>query len=258
LVRILRSQQILHGLGLGLAFVILQGMDCSEHRVPPALATIHLKDIHLEVVDPATGTSGVFLAWPTPADGKVTHYEVFQSFKSDSMGHSQQTLPATDSPSVILAIPDSGRPMTLYYAVRAVYVEATGQKLISDTLAVDSITILPSFSILSPSQGSIQHGRTLQLELATGSQDGILLKMILYEKIKTKWAITQKSCFPITGCDAPIFGGSLQRDSLILQDVSAKDTLESFLCMVGTESFEEDSTGLNQSLGCSRFVRVNP
>ena len=231
-------------------------MDCSEHRTAPSLATIHLEDIHVLIADPATGTAGVFLGWSPPADGKVSYYEVYEGFKKDSLGHASLTLAATDSPSTVLVLPDSSRPMTLYYAVRAVWVEATGQKLVSDTLAIDSLIVLPSFSILSPGTGSVQQGRLLRIELETHSDPGIYLDMILFERNAGKWTVKQDTCLPLQACEVPVFGTSLQRDSLVLEDVAPGDTLASLLCVQGTESFQGNRTGLNQSLGCSRFKRV--
>lgn len=243
-------------MGLILVGLASQGMDCSEHRKPPSLATIRLEDIHVEIVDPATGTEGVYLSWSPPLDGKVSYYEIYQTFKKDSLGHSIHTQPASDTPSATLLLPDTSRPMTIYFAVQSVYVEATGQKIVSDTLPIDSLIVLPSFSILSPGTGTIQQGRILRVELETHSDPGIILKMFLFEKIGSKWVTKHNTCFPLNGCEVPIFGSSLQSDSLVLEEVAPGDTLLSLLCIEGTESFEGHKTGLNQSLGCSRFGRV--
>ena len=157
---------------------------------------------------------------------------------------------------VSLVLPDAARPMTVYYAVRSIWVEPTGQKLVSDTLAIDSLIILPSFSILSPSSGSLQAGRLLRIELETHSDPGILLKASLYEKNGSVWTLKQENCLPQDGCNNPIFGPGLPADSLTLEDVAPGDTVESLFCVQGTESFQGHLTGLNQSLGCSRFNRV--
>jgi hypothetical protein len=242
-----RRQQVLKGIAIALAVFASQGMNCSEHLPPPSLATIHIKDIHLQILDPASGTPGVYLAWSAPADGKVSFYEIYQGSRKDSLGH---------SPFALRVLPDSSRPMTVYFAVRAVWVEPTGQKLISDTLAIDSLTILPSFSILSPSSGSLRTGRLLRIELVTNSDMGIVLNAVLYEKNGSVWTTKQKFCLPRNSCDNPIFGSSLQTDSLTLEDVAPGDTVQSLFCVQGTESFQGHLTGLDQSLGCSRYNRV--
>lgn len=243
---------------LGLAVFASQGMNCSERRAPPSLATVHLSDIHLQIADAASGTFGVSLAWAAPADGKISFYEIFQGMDKDSLRQISDLQLSSDSPHVLLVLPDEARPMTVYYAVRAIWVEPTGQKLVSDTLAIDSLTVLPSFSILSPSPGSFQKGRLLHIQLETHSEAGILLKGTLYEKNAGSWTIKQQNCIPQDGCENPIFGSSLQNDSLTLEDVAPGDTLPSLFCVLGTESFQGHLTGLNQSMGCSRFSRVAP
>ncbi len=248
----------LRGTSLLLAGLTSLGMNCSEHNRPPSLTSIHLKDIHLEILDPSAGSPGVSIAWSPPADGKVSYYDIYQSFKMDSLGNSILTVPATDSPSVLLPLPDSSLPQTVYFAVRSIWVEATGQKLISDTLVVDSITILPSLSILAPKAGSLQPGRMLQMELETASNFGITLSRSIYERLTTKWLLKQKSCLPATQCDIPIFGPSFVRDSTVLEDVLPGETVSALLCVIGTESFEGHRTGLIQSQGCTRFQRVAP
>jgi hypothetical protein len=57
-------------------------------------------------------------------------------------------------------------------------------------------------------------------------------------------------------CQRTIFGGSIQRDALTVQGITAGDTVETLFCVTGDESFEDDRTGRKQSLGCSRFFRV--
>jgi hypothetical protein len=231
-------------------------MNCSEHSRPPSLTTIRFDKIHLEILDPATGTPGVLLSWSPPQDGKVSYYDVYRSFKLDSLGNSVLTIPATDSPTALLPLPDSSLPQTIYFAVRSIWVEATGQKLISDTLAVDSISIMPTLSILAPKSGSRQPGRVLHIELETGSNFGVVLSMSLYEKWGSKWLLKQASCLPASECDIPFFGPAFPRDSMILEEIPPGDTVSALLCVVGTESFEGHLTGLIQSQGCSRFQRV--
>jgi len=243
---------------LALAFAVFgsQGMNCSEGRSPPSLATVHLNDIHLQIVDAGSGTFGVSLSWLAPSDGKVSYYEIFQGLNKDSLRQYSDIQLSADSPHATLVLPNESRPMTVYYAIRAIWVEPTGQKLVSDTLAIDSLTVLPSFSILSPNSGSLQSGRLLRIELYTHSEFGILLRATLYEKNGSVWTVKQEHCLPQNGCDNPIFGTFLQKDSLTLEDVAPGDTLESLLCVEGTESFQGQLTGLNQSMGCARFGRV--
>ncbi len=236
--------------------LLMQGMSCSEHPAPLSLPSIHLTDIHLQIAEPASGTAGVYIRWEKPSDGKVSYYEIFQSMKKDSLNHAVKTQAASESTYTILSLPDSTKPFTLYFAVRPIFVEQTGQKITGDTLVVDSLTLFPSFSILNPSNGTLLIGRILHIEVSTGSNPGIIFNLSLFENNAGKWSKKQEGCLPADACEIPIFGGAGARDSLILEGITPNDTVASLLCLVGTESFEGHKTGLNQSLGCSRYKRI--
>jgi hypothetical protein len=166
---------------------------------------------------------------------------------------------ATDSFHTVLALPDSTRPFTLYYAVRAVKVEATGQKLSSDSLPVDSITIAASLSIQHPVSGTFMEGRTLNMEVLTSSDNGMTVQLTYFEHAGARdgdWSLKQDACMPADKCGVPLFGNTIQRDSLILSDIPAGDTIQSLFCVVGTESFQNQTTGLVQSLRCTPFYRI--
>jgi hypothetical protein len=233
-------------------------MSCSEKQDPPSLPSAVLTDVRLRIADPAQGNPGVLLRWNYPAGANASYFQVYQSYMLDSLKHEVHTQPATDSHFTVLPLPDTSRPFTVYFAVRAVWVEPTGQKLISDTLVPDSITVAPSLRILKPAQGSYQGGRVLNMEVSTSSDPGVMLRLAYYEKEPKAWAAKQDTCLPLDRCDQPIFGHSVQRDSLILEQHPSTDTVASLFCVIGTESFQEQRTGLTQSLGCSRFFRVNP
>lgn len=237
------------------------GMSCTEKQDPPSLPSAILTDVRLQIADPAQGNPGVLLAWDYPAGANASYFELYQAFSLDSLKHSAQSQPATDPHTAILPLPDISRPFTVYFAVRAVWVEPTGQKLVSDTLVADSITVAPSLNILKPGTGTYQGGRVMSMEVQTNSDPGVMLRMAYYEKEQKEpkaWVIKQDTCLPLDRCDRPIFGPSLQRDSLILEQHADSDTVAALFCVIGTESFQEQRTGLTQSLGCSRFFRVNP
>lgn len=233
-----------------------QGMHCSETHAPPSLDTVHLTDIHLQISDPGSAAPAVFIGWKKLSSDKISYYEIYQGFNKDSLKHSILTQPSSDSPQVVVLLPDSSRPMTVYYAVRAIEVEATGQKKISDTLAIDSITVLPSFRILQPGSNSLQHGRELGIELDVSSNLGIMLKGMIYEKNQSTWTLKQNFCLPRDNCNNPVFERLSPSDPLTLQSVSPGDSIASLICVQGTESFEGSLTGLNQSLICNRYTRV--
>lgn len=246
----------LKALVLSASALLFQGLYCSERPDPPSLPSTVLTDIHLAMAESTTGAPGVHLEWTYPEDARVSFFEVYASTEKDSMGLPLLTRQSDDSMHALLPLPDSARPFTLYLAVRAVFVEATGQKLKGDTLVIDSLTVKPSLEILSPAPGTHQSGRTLHMEVLTTGDDGVLLKVGLFIKPQRSWIPVLDTCLPMDGCQRPILGRSLQKDSLILAQTGEGDTTEALFCVVGTESFEGGRTGLMQSLGCSRFFRV--
>lgn len=242
--------------GLLLAFQLCQGSYCGEKRDPPSLPTALLTDIHLEIKDPSLGTPGIYLAWSYPEGNEVSYFEIYQSHRVDSLKHVLISQSAEDSNHIVLTLSDSSRPFTMYFAVRAVWVEPTGQKLVGDTLSIDSLTITPSLSILQPGAGSFKPGRTLDMEVQTSSDPGVMIRFSYFEKGGDGWALKQSGCLPLDPCPSTIFGNSVQRGELTLEQHDVNDTVPALFCVVGTESFQERTTGLMQSLGCKRFFRV--
>jgi hypothetical protein len=253
-----RSFQMTKAFGLLLAALLMQGFYCAEKPDSPSLPTATFTDIRLKMADPALGSPGIYLAWSYPDDAEASYYEIYQSLSKDSLRHSAHQQSAADSMAVVLPLPDLSRPFTLYYAVRAILIEATGQKLVGDTLEIDSITIAPSLSILQPGAGSYKGGRVLNMEVQTSSDIGVNLRIAYYEKSGQTWSAKQDTCLPVNSCGTTLFGNSLQRDSLTLEQHPVTDTIPALFCVIGTESFQEQRTGQIQSLGCTRFFRIAP
>lgn len=246
-------------LQLGCAAWACLGMVCVGPDGPaPSLPETKLREIGLRILDPEDGRAATFLRWSYPTGEKVTSYEVYQSLRADSLGALMGEVldPAVDS--LLIPLPAITRPFTLYFRVRAVFREATGQKLYSKNLSVDSLIVNPSLEILTPGSLTYHKERQLDLEVRTSSDDGIILRQSFFEKTQGVWSRLLDTCLPMTACGATIFGNSLQKDALILQSVPAGDTLEALLCVLGNESFENANTGRKQSIGCTRFFRTNP
>jgi hypothetical protein len=243
-------------LGLLLAILLCQGSYCGESPAPPSLPSAKLTDIHLVIKDPALGTPGIYLGGSYPEGSRASHFEIYQSHRADSLKHVLISQSAEDSNRIVLTLSDSSRPHTVYFAVRAVWVEPTGQKLVGDTLLIDSITITPALSILQPTTGSFKPGRTLAMEVQTRSDPGVAIRFSYYEKDGIDWSLKHTGCLPMDPCPSTIFGNSVQRGELTLEQHGENDTVPALFCVVGTESFQERTTGLMQSLGCKRFFRV--
>jgi hypothetical protein len=226
----------------------------------PTLTAAHLSDIRLVLEDPGTGRIAARLAWAwEDGDGEpATYFEIYQSLAKDSLGGPVRVQDASEPREIRLRLPDSGRPVTLYYGVRAVRTGPTGQKTYGDSIPVDSLIATPSLAILSPAPRSRQSGRELDVAVKTSSDGGIVLRQSLYEKAGGTWILVRDTCLPMDACETPILGSSIQRDVLLLPGLSAGDSLETLYCVFGDESFEDAATGRMQSLGCSRFHRSGP
>lgn len=247
--------RIARAIGLLASVLVCQGFYCGEKPDPPTLPGATLDDIHLLIKDPARPTLGIYLAWSYPEDAKATYFEIYQSLSKDSLRHAVAAQPA-DSQHAILSLSDNSRPFTLYFAVRAVYVEPTGQKLVSGSLPIDSISVTPSLNILEPASNSLKAGRALDMEVQTSSDPGVVIRFAYYEEAAEGWGLEQEGWLPLGDDPTPIFGRSVQRGSLTLEQLAETDTVASLYCVVGTESFQERATGQIQSLGCTRFFRV--
>jgi hypothetical protein len=236
------------------------GLSCERGQEPPGLPSPVLTDIRVRVADPEQGTPGAALAWSDPS-GKASYYIVYQSLSLDSLlrAPAEGSEPVkVESASAVLPLPNRVRPFTIYYAVRAVHVEATGQTLVSDTLYPDSLTLNPSLNILAPASGGYVEGRTLDLQVKTQSDPGVALRLAYFEKDSSGWALRADTCLPMDACGRPVFGPSVQQETLVLAPPAAGDTLPALFCVIGDESFQGRRTGLAQSLNCVRFFRVAP
>jgi hypothetical protein len=250
------SFRIAKAIGWLSAILVCQGFYCGEKPDPLGLPGAALTDIHLEIKDPATRQPGIFLAWNYPDGAHASYFEIFQSLDRDSL--KQAALQPADLQHIVLTLSDTtSRPFTLYFGVRAVWVEPTGQKRVSDSMPIDSITITPSLHILQPSPGTYKPGRALNMEVQIASDPGVLIRFSYYEQDGAAWKLKQTGCMPLDPCPStPLFGNSVQRDSLTLEQLAPTDTVRALFCVVGTESFQEEATGQMQSLGCTGFSRV--
>lgn len=233
-------------------------MSCGENQEPPGLPSPRLTDIRLMLADPERGAPGAYVAWDYPA-GQATYFLVYQSVANDSTADSALPAPvATESLHLELPLPDSTRPYTAYFSVRAVKVEATGQKRVSDTLVPDSLTVTPALSILSPVTGTRMNGRVLDLQIQTQSDPGVALRLAYLEKRDGAWRTKVDTCMPMDACGIPVFGRSVQKETLVLDAYADSVPLPALFCVIGTESFQGQRTGLAQSLSCNGFLRVAP
>jgi len=236
------------------------GMFCiGPHNKLDSLPAARFTEIHLQVLDPADASIGVEVAWTYPKNSPATHFEIFQSLRRDSLGNAAVTRSAADSMRMVIPLPDSSRPMTVYYAVRALLVEPTGQKRAGDTLLLDSLTVNPAAEILQPKQGSQWPEREFRPEVSFSTTFGIKFRQALMEKAGGAWTVRLDTCLPRDRCDTPFFGPSLIKDTLVLEQISGAERRAALYCVLGFETFEPEArTGLTQSIDCVPFFRTAP
>lgn len=242
---------------MGCAAWACLGMACAgPDREPPALPPVEIEDISLQLLDPADGRAAARVAWSWPEGREASYFEIYMSLDRNSLGSPVLTRPASESAYALVPLPDSTRDFTHWFGVRAVLVEPTGQKISGDTIPTGSLGVTASVNVLKPASGSLVAGRVLAVEVQTASDGGIVLRQSLHERIARSWSSLQDTCLPKEACGRPVFGRSIQRDETVMQGVAAGDTVETLLCVLGSESFEGGLTGRKQSLGCARFYRV--
>ena len=246
-------------LRLGLCAWVSLGFMCEEDRTRiPTLPPAILEDIHLLSLDTLTGAPAVSLSWSYPSGAKVSRFEVYQGFRSDSLGSPVLLGVGPEETQAHLPLPDSTRPFKIFYGIRAVFVEPTGQKLYGDSVPVDSITLTRLPEIDHPASGSVLHDRQMDLTVRVNSDFGIVLRQALYGKSGRDWRLLIDTCLPRNYCGVPVFGPTTRNDTLILEGPPRGDTLSLMYCVEGTESYENRRTGLIQSVGCSRFFLTAP
>jgi hypothetical protein len=234
------------------------GMFCVDSGGPaPSLATARLTDIHLVIVDPAAARAGFSLSWSYPDSARPTSFEIFQSLRRDSLGGPVAVV-SGDSLRASMPLADTTSPYTVFFAVRAVSVEPTGQKLYGDTLPVDSIEVSGPVSIGRPSSGDSLSDRLLISEVLAGSTTGVTLRQSLFEKRAGGWRVVIDTCLPRGDCATPLIGAARVNDTLVLQAVPPGGIVPALFCVQGTENFEGHRTGLTQSMGCVPMTRVGP
>lgn len=242
---------------MGCAAWACLGMVCvGPDRNPPTLPAVHIEDIRLQLLDPSDGRAAARLAWSWPEDREASYFEIYMSLDKDSLGSPVLTRPASESTFALIPLPDTTRGFIHWFGVRAVLQEPTGQRIAGDTIPAGSLEVTAAVSLLKPASGSRVAGRILAVEVQTRSDDGIVLRQSLHERISGSWTPGQDTCLPKAACGRPVFGSSIQRDETVMQGLSAGDTVETLLCVLGNETFEDDRTGRKQSLGCARFFRV--
>lgn len=236
----------------------LLGMFCHDPSGPlPGLPAAHLTDIHLVILDPSTSTKGYSLSWSYPESAQVSNFQIFATFDPDTLGAPALVTPG-DSLHALLPLADSSAPYTLFFAVRAVFVEPTGQKQYGDTLPVDSLAVNGPATIQHPARGDTVAGRQFTPDVLVTSTTGVTLRQSYFEDRGAGWIAVIDTCLPRDDCSTPIIGTAVVKDTLVLSDAAPGASYPALFCVQGTENFEGRRTGLTQSLGCSSFRRAGP
>ncbi len=231
------------------------GFMCVEKNPPPPLSRVEVSEISLRVHDPATGRPGVLLAWKYSEAEPVTHFNIYRRLNQDTVAQLIHTGVSGSLRQLYSPLPDSGRSQELQYGLKAMHIEKTGQRLETDSVAWAKLTVTSNLRIYSPTAGSLQKTRVVPFEISTGSDFGTLVKLELYQEEGRIWKKILTTCLPENSCNTPLFGGTLQRQDLVLPFLQG-DTVSMMACAIGIESFEATRTALVQSIHCSAFRRM--
>src|SRR6185503_4624767 len=113
--------------------------------------TSRLSDAHLVITDPSEAQAGITIAWSYPDSlPRPTVFEIYASLDQDSLGGPVAIRQGGDSLRAVLSVPDTVAPFTVFFAVRAVLIEPTGQRQYADTVPVDYLTIASPASVRTP------------------------------------------------------------------------------------------------------------
>ncbi len=228
---------------------------CSPSTEPPQqLNPVTIRALQLVLLDPALGTRGVALEFTAEDSGLVTSFDVYRSLHPDSLGSPALANLDPKLNRVLLSVPDTNPPYTLYFGVRAVKRLETGEKLFSDSIPIDSLEVLPPVRVYRPANNENLLGIRLPVEVGVGSDQGILLRQSWWEKIDTGWVMRLDTCLPLEDCQTPLFGNVIQRDSVTLSHRGGA-SIPTLFCVLGSEVFDGRSTAQKQSLSCTRFLR---
>jgi hypothetical protein len=142
----------------------------------------------------------------------------------------------------------------VYFGLRAVAVEPTGQKSFGDRILLDSLRVITPGTIHQPANGATVLGREAVVEVRTGSDPGQTLRQLWFEDAGSGWTALLDTCLPRSECEKPFFGTVTVQDTIILS--AAPTPIPTLFCVLATESGTTQGRGLKQSLGCSKFERV--
>ncbi len=227
---------------------------CSEGNAIPSLPDVAVDSLRLILYNPELGSRGAYLTWDYPVNKPVTYFELYRGFNPDSLGLPVLTNIAPAPRFTRVEIPDSSPPYTLYFGMRAVEVDPTGQKKYSMKIRLDSLRLMGTGAIHRPLNGDTVLGREIPIEVRTGSDPGQTLRQIWFEKRSSGWVQIVDTCLPRSECEKPVFGTITLLDTIVLS--GSPTPISTLFCVMATEANISQSHGLKQSLGCSRFERM--
>ncbi len=237
------------------------GFFCVDDKTTlPVLVNAQVTALQLDLLDTTKGIIGAKITWTYGVDKKVSYFEAYATFNPDSVPNRILTNIPASARTWTVSLPDSSPPYRIQYAIKPIYVENTGQKIMGDSLLYQSLSVLKGFEIYNPLPRSQEKNRQVTFELSTEGDNGQMIRLWVFEKspaLLKNWERTLDTCFPTAACNVPIYGHTLQKDSLQL-NYTAQDSLPIQACFLSTESFQNKTVGLSQSLHCTFFYRYPP
>jgi hypothetical protein len=232
-------------------------LHCSPSTAPKTdLAPVLVSGIQLTLIDPESGLRGVKISFAPQEPEDITSFQLYRSLRADSLGAPFQSEIAAGEREVLIPLPDSSPPMTVYFGLRAIQKLETGETWSSEEMPIDSVVVLPPVQIYAPGKGDTLAASVLPLEVRANSDQGILLRQLWWEKDSDQWTLRLDTCLPRHDCITPRFGAVSQTDTVTLNFVSTIPK-PALLCVQGSEVFDGRQTAQRQSLACTRFYRKN-
>jgi hypothetical protein len=230
-------------------------MRCSHPTSPKTeLAAVTVTGIQLTLLDPELGLRGAKISFrPTDSVG-ITSFHLYRSLQADSLGAAVKVDIDAQSRSVVIPLPDSSPPMTVYFGLKAIQRLETGETWQSGEMHLDSVMVLSPAQIYAPGKGDTLDGAALPIEVGATTDQGMVMRQMWWEKEAETWSFRLDTCLPRNDCFTPRFGTVSLSDTVVL-NFSSSTPRPALVCVLGSEVFDGRLSAQRQSLSCSRFYR---
>lgn len=253
------------------AFFCFSGFFCSEPgREAGILPPVTVSSASICRLDSLSLQPGIEVVWDFPASDSVSSFRLFTTFHPDSAPEFRLELPAGDERRARLPWPDTAREFELFFGVKAVWIEKTGERWESDSLPLTSLRIRPDLQIQGPGIGSRVDSSPVSIEVLCANDRGLQTRLWFSAGAEAGRSTFIDTCFPFDACGKTHFGFRLLSQALVLPPAAGEPPASGMnappgssrppsrlyrFCIVGSEGGEERQGSRTQSLACGHFRR---